>query len=140
MLYIIHRINSQNELYHYGVKGMKWGVRRNKNELKYNKHSITASVSRSLKGKKTKTGVVISLVSDHASDQASKRKVSSKEIIDALSNPLMIKDRNADQKGRRSQRYIGKSATVNINPDTGVITTVWPTGTSVKRRYLNGGK
>ena len=26
--YIIHRSNEENELYHHGVKGMKWGVRK----------------------------------------------------------------------------------------------------------------
>lgn len=38
----------ENYLYHYGVKGMKWGVRRTKEELKYDKNSISAIVDNSL--------------------------------------------------------------------------------------------
>lgn len=42
----------QVELRHYGVKGMKWGVRRSKEELAYNKNSVITAVNR--KGIKVK--------------------------------------------------------------------------------------
>lgn len=35
-----------NELYHYGVKGMKWGVRRSKKELGYKSTGIRSTLAR----------------------------------------------------------------------------------------------
>ena len=37
-----------------------------------------------------------------------------------------------------SQRFIGEATTVNINPDTGVIITSWPTGKSRLKKYKKG--
>lgn len=37
-----------NEIYHYGVKVMKCGMRRSKEELRYNRNSVYASVNRSI--------------------------------------------------------------------------------------------
>lgn len=124
------------ELYHYGVKGMKWGVRRTKDELKYDRGSIESSLNRFLKTSIIVNEITVKEVSKHALDQAVNRKISSKEMIDAIKFPLHIKERKIDQFGRTSQRFIGKSATVNINPDTGIITTVWSTGTAMKQKYL----
>ncbi len=81
----------------------------------------------------------MSSISDHASKQAQDRKVSSKNIIDAIINPLYIRKVTTDQYGRKSQRFIGDKATVNVNPDTGVIATVWPTGTKTRNKYKKGG-
>ena len=121
---------------HYGVKGMKWGVRRTPEQLKYNKNSVTASVNRSLIKVATKNGILVRSISDHAANQASERKVSAKEIVDALKNSLYIRDVRTDKSGRKSQRFVGYSATVNVNPDTGIISTVWRTGTRERNKYL----
>ncbi|MCM1117950.1 MAG: hypothetical protein NC543_01105 [bacterium] len=40
-----------------------------------------------------------------------------------------------DDNGRKSQRFIGENATVNINPDTGNVITVWKNGSATKRKY-----
>lgn len=118
--------NYKWELFHYGVKGMKWGVRRSRKELKYNRNSIAASVNRSIKVYKiaTKNGILVKGFSEHAVDQAEERKVSAKQIVSALQRPIYIEDIRTDNKGRRSQRFIGRKATTNVNPDNGVITTV----------------
>ncbi len=128
-----------SELYHYGVKGMKWGIRRSKEELRYNRNSIVAVLSRRLKDVKTPNGVQITSVSVHALDRIENRddrKVSAKEIVNALNKPIHIGQEKIDSKGRSSIRYIGKNATANVNPKSGVITTVWKTGSKERKKYL----
>lgn len=65
----------------------------------------------------------------------SERNVETPDIENALKNPLHIGDIVIDEHGRKSQRFIGENATVNINPDTGKITTVWKTGKSTRKKY-----
>ena len=58
-----------------------------------------------------------------------------------LKNPLnhgSIKTKT-DNLGRPSQQFIGKSATVAVNPENGTITTTWCTGSRTKRKYLKKG-
>lgn len=129
---------SENGLLHYGVKGMKWGIRRTKEELKYNKSSVVATVNR--KGIKVQIGgkTLTCRMSDHAGDQAASRNVSKKDIIDAISKPLHTGNIVYDSKNRSSQRFIGKRATININPNDGTICTLWRTGERTSRKYMNG--
>ena len=67
-----------------------------------------------------------------------KRVVDSNEIEDALKAPLYIYPDRTDKKGDVSRRYLGDKATVNINPTTGVITTVWRTGSRLRKKYGKG--
>lgn len=127
-------------LYHHGIKGQKWGVRRTPEELKYNKHSVEAFVNNRAVKVTTSNGKKITSMSSHAGDQAQSRKVSAKEIVDALKSPLYIKPTKSDKSGRPSQQFIGKESTVSINPDSGVITSVWRTGTKTREKYQRGGK
>lgn len=136
------RYNYSNELYHYGVKGMKWGVRRSKEELKYDKFSVSATLNRKLPNIRTSNGLSITKISNHAFDRIGSRddrKVSAEDIIDALTNPIEIRKPKIDTEGRRSQRFIGKKATVNVNIDTGVIPTVWKTGSKTVIKYSKKG-
>ena len=58
-----------------------------------------------------------------------------------LKNPLnhgSIKTKT-DNLGRPSQQFIGKYATVAVNPENGTITTTWCTGSRTKRKYLKKG-
>ena len=57
-------------------------------------------------------------------------------ILDALKNPLKINDVVTDSLGRNSQRFIGKTAEVVINPDTGKIISVNPTSSSKAIKLL----
>lgn len=84
-------------------------------------------------------GIEIKSVSIHTLDRANERGVTNEAIIDALENPLSIRDVVVDDLGRKSQRFIGEMATVNVNPDTGKIATVWKTGEKTKKKYKKGG-
>ena len=123
---------------HYGIKGMHWGVRRTKEELMYDKYSVTASTNRMIKNVVTKNGIKMTSLSDHAGNQARDRKVSSKSIVDAVKNPLYINKVKYDDIGRPSQHFIGAKATLSINPETGVIASLWPTGKRILRKYSKG--
>lgn len=129
------------ELYHYGIKGMKWGVRRTKEQLAHDRYSIqTRTIRRLKKPFYSANGVLVTSISAHALDRCEEksRSVTVEGIFDALKKPLnhdSIKTKY-DGKGRPSQRLIGKMATVNVNPENGVITTVWPTGHDALRKYL----
>lgn len=125
----------QAELYHYGVKGMKWGIRRTKEQLLHDKGSITSVVNHHIRGIKTATGIPLTAFSDHAGDQARDRKVAAKDILDALQNPLHTGDVKHDGQGRPSQLFIGQNATVGINPINGVVCTVWITGKRRRKKY-----
>lgn len=128
------------ELYHYGIKGMKWGVRRTKEQLAHDRYSIQARIIRRLKKPfYSANGVLVTSISAHALDRCEEksRPVTVEGIFDALKKPLnhdSIKTKY-DGKGRPSQRLIGKMATINVNPENGIITTVWPTGHDTLRKY-----
>ena len=92
---------------------------------------------------KASNGILVTRFSDHALDrtQTESRPVTVEGILDALKNPLnhgSIKTKT-DNLGRPSQQFIGKSATVAVNPENGTITTTWCTGSRTKRKYLKKG-
>ena len=120
------RYRSTDELCHYGVKGMKWGVRRTREQLRHDKGSIMSVVNRNASKIATRNGILVTSIADHAGDQAHERKITSKEIVDALQKPLYIKGVKVDDEGRKSQQFIGSKATVCVNPDTGVISPLAP--------------
>lgn len=93
---------------------------------------------------KASNGILVTRFSDHALDrtQNDSRPVTVDGILDALKNPLnhdSIKTKT-DNRGRPSQQFIGKSATVAVNPENGTITTTWCTGSRTKRKYLKEGR
>lgn len=137
-------VRSDNFLCHYGVKGMKWGVRRSKEELKYNRSSIEASISRLFSKKEiySPAGFRLFGISEHAlnriefgDDYGNDRKVTAKQIVDAITKPLHFDEVAFDKEGRPRQTHIGKDATVGVNPDTGLVTTVWRTGSKTRKKY-----
>lgn len=83
-------------------------------------------------------GLVVTSISSHAQDQMESRYVHLYGIEDALRSPLHTEKVVVDEQGRSSQRFIGRMITVNVNPDTGVVTTVWRTGTKIREKYMKG--
>ncbi len=99
----------------------------------YNKY-VRNKDTDSLVGLKTSNGITISSVSIHQQDRADERKVDIEGLKDAILKPLHISEIKVDEKGP-SQRFIGNTITVNINPETGVIITSWRTGKRTIRKY-----
>ena len=83
-------------------------------------------------------GLIATKHSAHALEAMAKRVVDSNEIEDALKSPLYIYPDRTDKNGDVSRRYLGDKATVNVNPTTGVITTVWRTGSRLRKKYERG--
>lgn len=86
-------------------------------------------------GMKASNNIKIKDVSKHLVDRAVERKVETQTIIDALKNPLEIKEIKYDEHGRPSQKFIGKDTSVVINPSTGNIATTHKTGKRIRRKY-----
>ena len=49
------------------------------------------------------------------------------DISEALKTLLDVRTVKTDRQGRRSQKYIGKYATVTVNPDSGILLQCNPT-------------
>lgn len=79
--------------------------------------------------------VEIKDISQHLFERKTFRDVSYEDIVDAFTNPLNIGTIKIDEKGRKSIRYIGRKATITVNPDNGTITTVWKTGKDKVKKY-----
>lgn len=90
---------------------------------------LTEQVSKKL-GIETANGIKITGFGKHALNRVigdfSRKGVKSKAILDALKNPLVIKDAITDGLGRQSQRFIGRAGEVVVNPSTGKIISVNP--------------
>lgn len=107
----------------------------------YDRMSVVKTVDKVVKNDiiidiETANGLHAQSISKHTYDRMSERNVETPDIENALKNPLHIGDIVIDEHGRKSQRFIGENATVNINPDTGKITTVWKTGKSTRKKYM----
>ena len=102
----------------------------------YNKY-VKNTDTGALTGLKTSNGITIAKLSKHQQERADVRILDFDGIRDALINPLHIGEVVVKENGN-SQRFIGEATTVNINPDTGVIITSWPTGKSRLKKYKKG--
>lgn len=99
----------------------------------YNKY-VKNTDTGALTGLKTSNGITIAKLSKHQQERADVRNLDLDGIRDALINPLHIGEIRMDENGR-SQRFVGETVTVNVNPDTGVVTTSWATGKRTAKKY-----
>ncbi len=88
----------------------------------------------------TSNGIKIQDISNHTMQRAAERKITGDDVLNALTKPLNIGKIITDSEGRNSQRFIGEFSTVNINPDTGVISTIWKTSSKLVEKYKGGNK
>jgi SPP1 gp7 family putative phage head morphogenesis protein len=98
----------------------------------------TQSEFNSIIGTVTSNGIEITGISEHTISRAIDRSVSADNVRNALLNPLKVDKIKTDSEGRKSQRFIGMDATVNVNPETGNIATIWSTGSKTKKKYGGG--
>lgn len=84
-------------------------------------------------------GIPITGFTKHGLNRAIERNVSTPSILDAVKNPLQIKNVKVDSMGRESQRFIGSKASVVVNPNTEKVVSVNPTSTQ-KVKSLGGSK
>lgn len=128
-------------LAHHGVKGQKRGVRNGppypiKRDGVFRNPKSVSFISAN--------GVHISSFSKHVADRINEdrpdRKVTVSDIVDSIKKPLEIGEIRINDNGQKSQRFIGRKATSNVNPDTGTVTTVWITGKRYLKKYQKKGK
>lgn len=79
-------------------------------------------------------GITVQKISDHVRQRMSERSVPVEDIRDALENPLQVNPARYDQEGRPSITVVGRSATLAINPETGVIATCYPTHSKTRKK------
>ena len=101
---------------------------------------LDKKVKNDIIGLETLNGITISGLSDHARERIVERKVTIEGIKNSLEKPLHVGNVKTDDMNRKSQRFIGEYATSNVNPETGVIATVWKTGSSTVKKYKKGSK
>lgn len=84
--------------------------------------------------------VTVRKITGHVRNRMAERSVLVDSIEDAINNPLQVKPVKYDAQGRPSFTVIGRKATVSINPQTGVMTTVYPTHTKLRKKLLEERK
>ncbi|WP_158629426.1 RHS repeat domain-containing protein [Flavobacterium microcysteis] len=86
-------------------------------------------------------GLTINGFGKHSLNRAigdfARKGVKPNSILDALKRPLVVKDVVTDGLGRQSQRFIGRTGEVVVNPSTGKIISVNPTSTSKATKLIN---
>ena len=80
--------------------------------------------------------VTIRSVSDHVKQRMAGRSVTADSIRDAIERPLQVNPVKYDEYGRPSFTVVGRTATLAINPETGVVTTCYPTHTKTREKLL----
>ncbi len=76
-------------------------------------------------------------VKKHLIERMEERGIKRDDIVDAIENPVVVRDRKIDPEGRASVQRVGKEATVVVNPDSNAVVSCWKTGKKALRRAMN---
>lgn len=83
--------------------------------------------------KETRTGLDFT---GSRSGQLAKRGVRTPDALEAYRNPLQRGPIRLDEFGQPRQNFIGRDATIVLNPETNRIITGYPTSTRIRNRLL----
>ncbi len=72
----------------------------------------------------------------HYLDRKINRQIRSAEVLDAYKSPLRVGPVRYDKFGRPSRLFQGRRAQVVVNPQTGDVVSVYPTGSRLRRQLL----
>lgn len=84
-------------------------------------------------------GTPVKKMSQHVHERMSERNITIEAVQDAIEHPLKIGEVKYDEQGRPSFTITGKKATIAINPETGEITTAYPTHTKLANKLMKKG-
>lgn len=110
-----------------------------------NYYKLYNAVENQIIGIETSEGLVVSGQSKHFMERVIGTMYDSKNgrprsgvsidaMLDALLNPVSARPVKTDKKGKKSQKYVGKTATISINPETGSLIQCNPTDSDLLRR------
>ena len=81
-----------------------------------------------------KGDIEIKEVGQHLYDRQKERDFKMADLTDAFTNPLDYGKITYNSKGQKSIQFIGRSATIYVNPDNGRITTAHKTHTRLRKK------
>lgn len=81
-----------------------------------------------------KDDIEIKEVSQHLYDRQKERNFKMADLIDAFTNPLDYGKITQNEKGQKSIQFIGRNATIYVNPDNGRITTAHKTHSRLRKK------
>lgn len=92
--------------------------------------STMATFRETLSGEQTTNGTIINEISKHFCARSYQRDIDVESVREALTRPINDLVTILDSQGKSSVRYIGKKATVIVEPSKGVLITTWRTSRS----------
>ena len=81
-----------------------------------------------------KDNIKIREVSQHLYDRQKERNFKMADLMDAFTNPLDYGKITHNEKGQKSIQFIGRNATIYVNPDNGRITTAHKTHSKLRKK------
>ncbi|PCH13878.1 NAD(+)--arginine ADP-ribosyltransferase EFV [Streptococcus parauberis] len=132
---MLRRDNETGEVVEY-KNYRDWEKHRKKMEEKA-KYQRKKDIESAIIGLKTSDNIQIKSITNHLLERMTEREVLKNDVISALNEPLRITKDKIKENGI-SRKYIGKEASVVVNPETGSVVTTHKTSRKIVRKYLGG--